>query len=405
MTTANKTPVQFRIGWSGRAHDYTESEIAAVVEAMKTADPQTQGRFLAKFEKNFAAFTGARHAFGVTNCTHALELVADLTRIGKGDEVIVPGHTYCASVIPFARTGATLLWADLNPETFLISLETIKALITPRTKVILIVHLYGLLNPDVEAISDFAKSRGIILVEDCAQSFGATRNGRHSGTFGDFGCYSFHAQKNITTMGEGGALVVADAKNAALVPGLRHNGHKPFVNQEEYWLPAMSNVDVDIDGIWPHNFSMSEVQAALGSELLKRLNALNDRRRQRSVSFRNALKDFPELVFQRVDAPDAHAHHLIPARYDSPGPGADRDALMRLLGEEYGIKVAVQYYPLYRYDLFRKMGFGDSNCPETDAYFDRMLSFPCHEWMSDDDFAYLVASTRAALERLRAPRA
>ena len=400
-TAAKKAPLKFRISWSGRAHDYSESEIAAVVEAMKTADPQTQGRFLAKFEADFAAFTGAKSAFGMTNCTHALELAADLCRLGKGAEVVLPGHTYCASAIPFGRTGAAIRWADIDPATFLVSLKTVEKAVSAKTKVIVIVHLYGLLNPEIEKIAAFAKRKGIFLVEDCAQSFGAKRGGRHAGTFGDFGCYSFHAQKNMTTMGEGGVLVAADPAHAKLVPGLRHNGHKPFPDQSEYWLPAMSNVDVDLDGVWPHNFSMCEAQAALGSALLKRLDALNARRRERALAFRAALKGFPELVFQKIDAPEAHVHHLLPARYDSPRRGSDRDALLRLLSEKYAIKAIVQYYPLYRYDLFKKMGHGQAACPETDRFFDSMVSIPAHEWMSDADFAYLTESTLSALRTLR----
>jgi perosamine synthetase len=403
MPTASKKKAlpKFRIDWSGRAHDYSESEIAAVVQAMKTADPQTQGRYLKQFEADFAKFVGAHHAFGVTNCTHALELAADLCRLEKGDEVVLPGHTYCASAIPFARTGAKIRWADLAPETLLPSLADIERVTTAKTKVIVVVHLYGLLNPEIDAIASFARRKQIVLVEDCAQAFGARRNCQHAGTFGDFGCYSFHAQKNITTMGEGGVLTVADPELAKLVPGLRHNGHKPFVDQEEFWLPAMSNVDVDLEGVWPHNFSMCEAQAALGSALLKRLDALNADRRARALKFRDALREFPELVFQKLDAPEAHAHHLLPARYDAPRPGRDRDSLLRLLTEKFGVKAIVQYYPLYRYDLFKKMGLGQAACPETDRFYDNMISIPAHHWMNEADFDYLVDSMKKALRELR----
>lgn len=390
-----------KIDWSGRAHDYTQAEIAAVVGAMKTADPQTQGRHLKQFEADFSAFVGQPHAFGVTNCTHALELAVDLTRLKPGDEVVLPGHTYCASAIPFGRSGATIRWADIDPDSFVISLKSIESLTTPKTKVIVIVHLYGLLNPQIAEIAAFARRKGIALVEDCAQSFGARRGGKHAGTFGDFGCYSFHAQKNITTLGEGGVLLIGDPSQAALVPGLRHNGHKPFPDQEEYWLPAMSNVDIDLQGVWPHNFSMNEAQAALGSALLKRLDQLNDRRRERARRFRDALRDFPELVFQKIDDPQAHSHHLLPARYDAPRPGRSRDDLLRLLSQRYGVKAIVQYYPLYRYDLFKKMGYGQAACPETDRFFDNMLSFPAHAWLSESDFNYLIDSTRDALLSLR----
>lgn len=392
-----------RVNWSGRGHDYTEDDIAAVVEVMRNGDPLTQGKYLQAFESDFSAAYGAgRACFAMTNCAHTLEMAAILSRIGKGDEVVIPGHTYCASAIPFARTGATVRWADLEPETFLVSLRTIEKLVSEWTKVIVVVHLYGMIIPDIQAIADFARARGIILVEDCAQSLGATLGGRPAGTFGDFGCFSFHAQKNITTLGEGGMLVVRDPAVAKLVPGLRHNGHAPFPgDRTDYWKPAMSNVDSDLDGVWPHNYSLGEAQAALGSALIKRLPALTAQRRERAQRFRDAVALFEELQFQSVTEPESHSHHLLAARYVGPRPGVGNDDLIRLLSGKYGIKAIVQYYPLYRYDLFRKNGLGEADCPETDRFFDNMVSFPAHVWMSEEDFTYLVESTVAALTQLR----
>lgn len=391
-----------RINWSGRGHNYTEDDIAAVVEVMRSGDPLTQGARLKTFEVDFSERVASGQAcFGMTNCAHTLEMAAILSGIGPGDEVILPGHTYCASAIPFARTGAALKWADIEPDTFLVSARTIEPLITERTKAIVVVHLYGMIIPDIEAIAELAKDRGLILVEDCAQSLGATWNGRAGGTFGDFGCYSFHAQKNITTLGEGGMLTVHDPETAKLVSGLRHNGHRPFENQTAYWKPAMADVHTDLDGQWPHNYSLGEAQAALGSSLLKRLPELTEARRARARAFRDAMSLYDELVFQTVAAPEQHSHHLMAARYDPPRSGVSNDDLIRALSEEYGIKVIVQYYPLYRYDLFAKNGFGAADCPETDRFFDNMVSFPAHIEMSDDDFAYMIESTRAVLAKLR----
>jgi len=391
-----------RINWSGRGHDYTEEDIAVVAEVMLTADPLTQGRYLKAFERDFGAFIGGgRACFGMTNCAHTLEMAAILSRLVPGDEVIIPGHTYCASAIPFARTGATIRWADIDPDTFLVSAVTIGKLISPRTKAIVVVHLYGMIVPDIEAIVKLARDHNIILIEDCAQSLGATRNGHSGGTFGDLGCFSFHAQKNITTLGEGGMLAVRDREVARLVPGLRHNGHAPFANQTDYWRPAMSNVATDIPGVWPHNYSLGEAQAALGSVLLKRLPELTERRRARVRRFREATSLYDELKFQRVVEQASHSHHLMVARYDSPRDGVNRDDLIRLLFAEYGIKAIVQYYPLYRYELFRTAGFDAADCPQTDRFFDNMVSFPAHIGMSDDDFHYLIESTTTALKRLR----
>lgn len=393
--------MDMKINWSGRGHDYTEEEIATVVEVMRSGDPLTQGPHLKAFEAAMSEKVGGLACFGMTNCAHALEMSAILTRIGPGDEVIIPGHTYCASAIPFARTGAKLVWADIDPATFVVSLETIERLVTAKTKVIVVVHLYGMICPDIEAIAEFARDKGLFLVEDCAQSLGAVLNGQACGTFGDFGTFSFHAQKNLTTLGEGGCLSVRDPDMAKLVPGIRHNGHRPFANQTDYWKPAMADVATDIPGVWPHNYSMSEVQAALGTQLLKRLDDLTEHRRARAMKFREAMSTFEELHFQAIGDPAAHSHHLLVARYDPPREGVHRDDLIRMLSTEYGIKAIVQFYPLYRYGLFADAGFGDADCPESDRFFDNMVSFPVHSWMSDGDFAYLMDSVREALTRIR----
>lgn len=392
--------MNFKINWSGRSIDYSQEEINAVIEVMKYADPQTQGKYLKQFEADFSSFISSPNAFGVTNCTHALELIADLITLKKGDEVIIPGHTYCATAIPFARTGAVIKWADIDNETFLVSLDSIRNLTTEKTKAIVVVHLYGLMC-DIEAIAKFAKSKNISLIEDCAQSLGAFKNGKSCGTFGDFAAFSFHAQKNITTMGEGGMLIVRDNNLSRLVPGLRHNGHKPFADQKDYWSPAMSNVDLEMENVWPHNFSLSEAQAALGSVLLKRVHQLTEARRKRADIFRKSLSLFGELKFQRIDHPSAHSHHLLVAKYDGRETGKTSHDLIKLLSEGYGIKTIVQYYPLYRYDLFKKMQMDKADCPNTDDFFDNMVSFPFHLWMSDKDFDYLIESTASALTKLR----
>ncbi|MGJ4715585.1 DegT/DnrJ/EryC1/StrS family aminotransferase [Leptospira interrogans] len=393
--------MDFKIKWSGRSIDYTREEIDTVVEVMKTADPQTQGKYLQQFESDFSNYLDGQPCFGVTNATHALELIADLTGLKSGDEVIIPGHTYCASAIPFGRTGATLVWADIDPETFLISLESIQKLVTNKTKAIVVVHLYGMIIPDILEIAKFAKSKNILLIEDCAQSLGAVLNGKSCGTFGDFAVFSFHGQKNITTMGEGGILTLKNVSLADKVPGLRHNGHAPFLNKTDYWKPAMSNVDLDLDGIWPHNFSLTEVQAALGSVLLKRIALLTEERRKRAQKFINSFNEFEELSFQKQNDSKAHSYHLLVAKYKAVKNGKNRDDLISILSKKYKIQVIVQYYPLYRYDLFKKMGYAKAVCPASDDFFDNMISFPFHIWMNENDFDYMIASIKQALIELR----
>lgn len=399
MTTGNTQ--KLRIDWSGRAFDYTPEEIEVVVQAMKDADPLTQGRYLKQFESDFSQYNGSPHSFAVANCTNALDLSALLSRIGPGDEVIIPAHTFCATAIPFIRTGARIVWADIDPDTRLVSADTLQKVLTPRTKVIVVVHLYGLMA-DMDAIMDLASQHGVLVVEDCAQAIGAEFKGIKSGAWGDFGTFSFHAQKNMTTLGEGGVLTVKDPELAQKTPGVRHNGVRPFDGpRDEYWIPAMSNVDLDFDGVAPYNFCLGEIQCALGSALLKRLDSMNDLRIRRANQFREALAEFEELSFQKVSDDHKHCYHLLAARYDGNSSGKHRDDLIRMMFNEYGVKVIVQYYPLYRYPLFRKFGFGEADCPETDRFFDNMVSFPFHIWMNDSDFDYMIESTQNALRRLR----
>jgi perosamine synthetase len=390
-----------RIEWSGRSFDYTEDDIAVVAEVMRSGDPLTQGPRLKTLEADFSKYAGSNHAFGVANCTNALDLSALLSQLSDADEVIVPAHTFCATAIPFARTGAKIVWADLDPETRVISPESILANLTSRTKVIVVVHLYGLMA-DMNAIMEIGRDNDCVVVEDCAQSLGAEADGKLAGSIGDLGTFSFQCQKNITTLGEGGILTVREESVAELVPGLRHNGGRPFPEgREDYWAPAMSNIDQDIDGVWPYNFCLGEAQAALGSNLLKRVDEMNEIRIARANYFRKEMSSYPELVFQTVPKGYKHVYHLLAAKYNGQDTGKTNHDLIRLMSSEYGVKCIVQYYPLYRYPLFQKMGFGEANCPHTDAFFDNMVSFPFHLWMSDEDFDYMIESTQSAMKRLR----
>jgi len=395
------TQNDIKVPWSGRGLSYTDDEIATVVKAMREADPLTQGKYQAEFEARFKKLTQANHAFAVSSCTAALELSALLCDLNANDEVILPAHTFAATAIPFARTGAKLVWADINADTRVVTADTLRPLITDKTKVIIVVHLYGLVC-DMDPIMELAKTHNILVVEDAAQAVGVSYKGRQTGSIGDFGCFSFHTHKNISTLGEGGMLTVKSDKHAALIPGLRHNGMRAYEGERpHYWIPAMSNVDFDIDGLWPYNFCIGEVQCALGTKLLDRLDVINEDRKSRAERFIEAFRNYPELEFQTTTSDCGHAWHLMAVRYDGSKYGSTRDEFLALLAYTYGVKAVVQYHPLYRYPMFEKSGFGEANCPETENFFDNMVSFPFQHWMSEKEFTDMIDLTRRAIEDVR----
>ncbi len=377
-----------------------EAEEQAVLRVLREANTLATGPEGEAFEREFAEFTQAADAVAVCSCTAALELAAVLTELGPGDEVIVPAHTFVATAVPFARTGATICWADIDPDTRVVTADTIAPLVTSRTKAVVVVHLYGL-TADMDPIMALAAQHGFAVVEDCAQAPGARYKGRRVGSIGDFGCFSFHTHKNITTLGEGGMLTVRDAAMGTAARRLRWMGNWPFEEERErYWSPAMGDIVEPVPGKKPFNFCMGEPNSAVGRLLIKRLDEINARRREQAARFQSALTDCPELVFQTIPEGCEHAYHLMAARYE--GGTAKRDALIGLLADTYHLKCIVQYWPLNRTELFRTMGFCQANLPETDRFFDNMISFPWWSYMDDVLLDEMAERTRKAVDQVRA---
>lgn len=390
--------MNFKIPFSGRAHTYTEEEVQVTVEAMKTSAPLTQGCHQQAFQEKFKHYTGARHAFAVNNATAALELSAQLCQFKAGDEVIIPAHTFTASAYPFLKKGAKIVWADIDLLTRTVTAESIECCITPFTKAIVVVHLYGY-GADMPAIMELARKHDLLVVEDTAQALGVEIDGQMAGTFGDFGVFSFHSHKNMTTLGEGGMITIKDDGIADILPMLRHNGHCGFsFEREDYWLPAMGNVDLpELNGqrLWPNNFCIGEVECALGTKLLDRIDQLNNEKRERALYFIDSLAEYSALEFHRV-ASKRHNYHLLVARVSN----GKRDEFIRKMALEEGIQCVVQYYPLNRYPLYQKSGYGLADCPNTDSFFDNMVSFPFHHMMSDQGLDQVIRASQKVLAKL-----
>jgi perosamine synthetase len=391
--------MEFRIPFSSRAHAYTREEEAVVLEVMRNSDSLTQGENLKLFEEKICQYLGARFSFGVCNATAALEMASQLCCFKEGDEVVIPSHTFTSSAYPFAKKGAQIVWADIDPQSKVVTANTLSDRITAKTKAIVVVHLYGY-GADMPEIMELAKRHRLLVVEDAAQALGVKVEGKMAGTYGDFGIFSFHSHKNISTLGEGGVLAVKDEDVAALIPGLRHNGHCSFpFEREDYWLPAMGNVDfpqLNGQNLWPNNYCIGEVESALGIKLLERIDEINCFKRERALEFIDSMRDFTEIDFFRVES-ERHNYHLLVARLDN----GKRDDFIRKMAREKKIQCVIQYCPLNRYSLYQKAGAGDADCPQADQFFDAMVSFPFHHWLIKEDFYYMLQSTKEVLKDMR----
>ena len=388
----------YRIPFSNRSHLYTDAEIDVVTRLMRNAKSLTQGVHQQTLERNFSDFLGTNYSFAVCNATAALEIAAQLCCFEDGEEVIVPAHTFTSSAYPFLKHGAKIVWADINLETGVVDAKELEKCISRQTKAIVVPHLYGY-GADMVEIVELAKANNTLVIEDVAQAIGVKVAERKVGTFVDIAVFSFHDQKNMTTLGEGGMIVVNNDRFVDVVSMLRHNGHCNFeMERDDYWLPAMGNLAIPmLEGtqIWPNNFCLGEIQCALASELLKRVDHINVEKRKRAINFIDSLSEQSLLRFHRVDS-ERHNYHLLVAQVSE----GKRDQIIRTLAHNYGIQCAVQYYPLYRYPFYQSVGFGDAFCPNTDLFFDNMLSIPFAHSLTDGQIEFVESSIREVVESL-----
>lgn len=252
----------------------TQREIDYVTDAVTRAWYGNANLYSERFERAFADYLGMRFAMALPSCTSAIHLSLLALGIGPGDEVIVPDITWIASAAPITYVGATPVFSDMDPKTWCLSAESFERCITPKTKAVIPVDLYGNM-PDMAAIRDVAKRHHLFIIEDAAEAIGSEYRGKKAGSFGDSGVFSFHGSKTLTT-GEGGMLVTdrEDIYQRALV--LRDHGRKP--GDKLFW-----NTEVG------YKYKMSGLQAALGLAQLERLGELVERKRQIFAWYQEAL--------------------------------------------------------------------------------------------------------------------
>ena len=311
------------------------------------------------FEKEFAAYIGAPHAIGVGSGTEAIHLALLALGVGAGDEVITVPNTAVATVAAIELTGARAVLCDVRPDSMLIDVEKLARAITPRTKAIIPVHLFGQ-SADLDPILELARAKNIFVLEDCAQAHGATYRGKRVGAYGDIAAFSFYPTKNLGAYGDGGAIVTRDAKLAERVNLLRQYG----------WRERYTS---DIKGM---NSRLDELQAAVLRVKLRHLDAWNAARRERAALYTELLRT---VTPPREMAYGQHVYHL----YVIQSP--NRQSLIAHL-QARGIGTAIQYpHTIHLQPAYANLGYREGSLPVSEKLAREILSLPLYPELSLDD--------------------
>ncbi|MBI4859720.1 MAG: DegT/DnrJ/EryC1/StrS family aminotransferase [Candidatus Riflebacteria bacterium] len=329
------------------------------------------GKEVEAFEKEFAAFLGAGHAIAVSSGLDALRIALQALGIGPGDEVITAANTFIATALSITGVGARPVLVDPDDATANIESSTISRAITPRTKAIMPVHLYGL-PADMEPILALAKQHGLPVIEDACQAHGANMNGRRAGTFGEIGCFSFYPGKNLGAAGDGGMVVTNRPDLAEKLRRLRNYGQ-----ERKYY-------HVDLGG----NHRLDEIQAAILRIKLRRLDGWNQARQGHARAYTQELSSMP-LVLPRIPEGRTHIFHLYPVRTPR------RDALQAHLTSR-GIGTLIHYpIPIHLQPAYKHLQIAEGALPVAERMGRELLSLPMFPELTAAQIEEVVAVVRS----------
>jgi dTDP-4-amino-4,6-dideoxygalactose transaminase len=321
------------------------------------------GQAVSDFEGEWAEYCGTEHAVGVANGTDALLLILEALGIGEGDEVVLPGNTFFATAEAVVRAGAVPRFADVSPDTLLLTPQTLEAALTPRTRAVIVVHLFGQM-PDMPALQEVADRAGIVLLEDAAQAHGAQWLGKPAGSYGLAASFSFYPAKNIGAFGDAGAVVTSDAELAEKIRSLGNHGRVPGQPGQHHLLGTNSRLDA--------------IQAVVLSAKLRHNERWTQVRMERAAEYAHYLDDspvrlVPEVPFAR------HVYHLFVVRVPN------RDYVRLALAAE-GVETGIHYpVPCHRLPPLQQYATGD--LPVCEEAADEILSLPMFPHMSSEQVA------------------
>ncbi len=349
----------------------------AALESVTTRAQFILGPAVERFEEAFARYVGVEHCVGVNNGTSALQLALQACDVGPGDEVITTPHTWISTSWAISYVGATPVYVDVDPTTYTLDPALVEQAITPRTKAILPVHLYGQAC-DLDRLVPLAESNGLALIEDAAQAHGARHHGRRVGSFGRVGCFSFYPGKNLGAFGEAGAIVTNDAATAARIKRLRDHAQDGRHHHVELG----------------YNARMEGIQGAVLDVKLRHLDDWNDARQRHAGRYNELLAGVPGLRLPTAREAAAHVWHLYVVLLD----GVDRDVLMKQLSER-GIATAIHYpTPVPLQPAYAHLGHRRGDFPVAEDVTRRCVSLPMFPELTGEQVEYVAAQLRSCLK-------
>ena len=367
-----------------------QDEIDEVVASMKSGWLGT-GPKVAKFEDDFRSYKGAKHAIAVNSCTAAMHLSILATGLGPGDEVITTAMTFCSTVNAIIHAGASPVLVDADPLTMNIDAEQIENKITSKTKAILAVHFAG--RPcDMDAICDIRKRYNLKIIEDCAHAIETEYKGRKTGTFGEFGCFSFYVTKNIVT-GEGGMVLAENESDASRIKilalhGMSKDAWKRFSDE------GYKHYQVVECGF---KYNMMDLQAAIGIHQLKRVEMYWRKRQEIWERYNKAFLNLPIKLPVDPEKGTRHAYHLYTILIDERETGISRDAFLDAM-TKLNIGVGVHYLSIADHPYYQKrFGWKPDDYPNSMRIGRQTVSLPLSGKLKDDDVTDVIEAVRKIL--------
>lgn len=380
------TPVREKAISYGRQY-IDQDDIEAVVETLKS-DYLTCGPKTAELEQKLCEVTGAKYAVAVSNGTAALHLAAMAAGFGEGDEVIVSAITFAASSNCVLYCGAKPVFADINPETYNIDPESVRKLITPKTKGVVAVDFTGQ-AVELDEIRAICKEHNLILIEDAAHAIGTKYKRQPVGSIADMTTFSFHPVKTVTG-GEGGAITTNDEQLYRKLMRLRSHGITR--NQDEMVHPTDAkwyNEQVELG----YNYRMTDFQAALIISQLNKLPDFSARRREIVEKYDAAFADVPEIIVQREIPESDTTRHLYIIRLNLDLLTCDRRQFFDALYAENTCP-QVHYLPVYWHSYYEKLGYVKGLCPEAEKFYESVMSIPLYYSLTDEDVEDVIRAVK-----------